>query len=223
MSDELYDTLGVDKNASQDEIKKAYRKKAAETHPDKADGDESAFIAVKSAYDVLSNPDAKKHYDATGEAPTPDNDMSNAVSIVAEVIRGTIVDYSFDVESMDLIAVALKAIKGIEQKKVGDIEYQKNKIERNLKKLEKARKRLSKKTSQNFLFIAIEGEIKAMNDAIDSMNRSIEHDRRVFSMARDIVEAYEYEFEEVDQERVALDQWIRTGTTGSSFWSSVST
>jgi len=66
----LYDTLGVKKGASADEIKKAYRKLAAQYHPDKNPGDSSAeekFKEVQNAYDVLSDPEKRKQYDRLGE------------------------------------------------------------------------------------------------------------------------------------------------------------
>jgi molecular chaperone DnaJ len=66
----LYDTLGVKKNASADEIKKAYRKLAAQYHPDKNPGDASAeekFKEVQNAYDTLSDPEKRKQYDRFGE------------------------------------------------------------------------------------------------------------------------------------------------------------
>jgi molecular chaperone DnaJ len=69
MAKTLYDTLGVAKNASQEEIKKAYRKLAREYHPDKNAGDKEAeerFKEVQTAYDVLSDADKRKQYDRFG-------------------------------------------------------------------------------------------------------------------------------------------------------------
>jgi molecular chaperone DnaJ len=66
----LYDTLGVKKGASADEIKKAYRKLAAQYHPDKNPGDAAAeerFKQVQNAYDVLSDEQKRKQYDSFGD------------------------------------------------------------------------------------------------------------------------------------------------------------
>lgn len=57
-----YKTLGVDKNASPDDIKKAYRRLAGIHHPDKG-GDTAAFQKVQQAYETLSDPQKKQEYD----------------------------------------------------------------------------------------------------------------------------------------------------------------
>ncbi|OLS35693.1 molecular chaperone DnaJ [Alkalihalophilus pseudofirmus] len=65
---DFYEVLGVDQNASVDEVKKAYRKLARKYHPDvnKAPDAEDKFKEVKEAYDTLSDPQKKSHYDQFG-------------------------------------------------------------------------------------------------------------------------------------------------------------
>ncbi len=75
-SNNYYDTLGVKKDASADEIKRAFRKLARKYHPD-AGGDEEKFKQVNEAYEVLSDADKRKQYDEYGQyfgpnGPGPD-------------------------------------------------------------------------------------------------------------------------------------------------------
>jgi molecular chaperone DnaJ len=64
---DYYDLLGVKKDASADEIKKAFRRAAVEHHPDRG-GDEAKFKEVNEAYDVLKDSDKRKRYDQFGHA-----------------------------------------------------------------------------------------------------------------------------------------------------------
>jgi molecular chaperone DnaJ len=69
VADELYKTLGVAKKATEDEIKKAYRKLARKYHPDRNQGDSEAeekFKEISAAYDVLGDPGKRKEYDEAG-------------------------------------------------------------------------------------------------------------------------------------------------------------
>lgn len=68
MSKDYYKVLGVDKKASQDEIKKAYRKLAHKYHPDKDGGDDKKFKEINEAYQTLGKPDKRAQYDQFGSA-----------------------------------------------------------------------------------------------------------------------------------------------------------
>ncbi|MDE6871608.1 MAG: molecular chaperone DnaJ [Bacteroidales bacterium] len=95
---DYYEVLGVNKNATLDEIKKAYRKKAIQYHPDKNPGNKEAeekFKEAAEAYDVLSNPDKKARYDQFGHAglggqsgPDFSRGFGNLDDILSELFGG---------------------------------------------------------------------------------------------------------------------------------------
>jgi len=68
MSKNYYETLGVNKNASKDELKKAFHKLAHKHHPDKNKGDDKKFKEVNEAYQVLSDDQKRSQYDQFGSA-----------------------------------------------------------------------------------------------------------------------------------------------------------
>jgi len=68
MAKDYYKILGVEKNASQDDIKKAFRKLAHQYHPDKTGGDEKKFKEASEAYSILSDEKKRSQYDMYGSA-----------------------------------------------------------------------------------------------------------------------------------------------------------
>lgn len=85
---DYYEVLGVGKNATADEIKKAYRMMAIKFHPDKNPGDETAeekFKEAAEAYDVLSNPDKRRRYDQFGHEGLGANGFSGGGMSVDDI------------------------------------------------------------------------------------------------------------------------------------------
>jgi molecular chaperone DnaJ len=67
MSKDYYSILGINKGASKDEIKKAFRKLAHQHHPDKSGGNAEKFKEVNEAYTILSDDQKRAQYDAYGQ------------------------------------------------------------------------------------------------------------------------------------------------------------
>src|SRR3989344_405945 len=68
MTKDYYNVLGIDKKASPDDIKKAFRKLAHKYHPDKGGTDEQKFKEITEAYSVLSDDKRRREYDAYGQS-----------------------------------------------------------------------------------------------------------------------------------------------------------
>jgi curved DNA-binding protein CbpA len=158
---DLYETLGVSKSADAATIKKAYRKKAMDTHPDRG-GDPAAFQSVELAHRVLSDKDKCARYDETGDAEeAPNNQLARAMEVVAQVIDGVL--QRPDAIHIDIIAEGKKAVK-IAVANQNDVV---KKTERELEKLRKIRKRLSvKKGAADRIGIMLDQKIAGGENAL---------------------------------------------------------
>ena len=88
--DDYYGILGVDRNASQDEIKKAYRKLAMKYHPDRNPDDKTAEEKLKKinvAYEVLGDPEKRASYDRFGTADFEGIDMGGFGDVFSSIFR----------------------------------------------------------------------------------------------------------------------------------------
>lgn len=89
---DLYASLGLSSAASTDEIKKAFRQKASEFHPDRNPSDFAAakFREVREAYEVLSDPEARKAYDDNRRRNLLESPLETAQEIWSNYVAGVL-------------------------------------------------------------------------------------------------------------------------------------
>ncbi|MCB0528288.1 MAG: molecular chaperone DnaJ [Saprospiraceae bacterium] len=100
---DYYEVLGVKKDAAADDIKKAYRKKALEYHPDRNPGDQSAeekFKEAAEAYDVLSDADKRARYDRYGHAGVDNNGAGGAGGFQGMDMDDILRHFGFDTDDI---------------------------------------------------------------------------------------------------------------------------
>jgi curved DNA-binding protein CbpA len=127
---DLYRVLGVKRDATQEEIHRAYRRKAKISHPDSG-GSAEAFSELATPYDVLSDTKRRERYDCTGEVePTlPDNLDVYATEVIALKL-GLIIHAEQDVTSMDIVALIEQSIREDITQRRTNISNQRRAIER---------------------------------------------------------------------------------------------
>lgn len=102
---DLYEMLGIDKDASQDEIRKAYRKAANRDHPDKKGGDKERFQAIKHAYEILGDETSRAIYDETGSTDGEDP----AINILSSLFMSEMQKFNF--KDIDYVSSVLETLQ----------------------------------------------------------------------------------------------------------------
>lgn len=157
----LYEDLGVPKDADRATIKRAYRKKAMKLHPDRDGGDKEKFHAVQKAYDVLYDDARRAHYDAHGTDGAQDR-QGDLVRRLAALFMQLI--ESQDVDHADIVGLMRNALTQGKAQTNAAIRGQEQKIT----KYERAKKRLTKKgQGDNLLAQMLDGQISLVKRGIE--------------------------------------------------------
>jgi DnaJ-class molecular chaperone len=175
---DLYDTLGVAKDATKAAIKSAYRSKAKAAHPDTG-GDPAAFHAIERAYRVLSDDEKRARYDEHGGTEfQPDNAESEAASVISAIVDRFINDDQ--AKYKNLVDEIRKAIKG-------DIATGRRSIDEGRKyelKTIDLQKRVKGKNGA-LLISMFEHKLRDCREAIASLERQIAIRERALEMIED--------------------------------------
>lgn len=200
MGDDHYSTIGVGKDADEDEIRKAYKSKAQKEHPDKG-GDESKFKELQHAYDVLSDSDRRHRYDR-GE------DVSKRTSTIEEKATSCMMQlFAQQLETTnDTLDMVLAAKTGIDMR-ISDLQQQVQKASEYIEKMHHLQKRMHYKGAGRDMFKSL------TEQRIDKCHESIEklmEEGKVLERALVLVNEYECE--------VAAAPIMNTTYTGTTTW-----
>ena len=197
----LYEILGVAKDALQDVIKKAHRQGVKEHHPDKG-GNQDKFREIQHAYNVLINEQRRKKYDETGDdTETLDEFTSRFVSFIESEIVGAI-EQAKSIE-FDVMAKAKKQLSA----EIVNITEGQQAYEKGIERLEKARLKVTMKTEgkNNFIVSIMDEKIKMYR----SKQSSLEESANFCNKAMEELEDYIYSFVEEPQDTATkFESWL---------------
>lgn len=193
MNQNHYDVLGVDRDATEQEIRQAFRRKAAECHPDRHNGDKSKeeqFKALAIAKTILLDPRRRALYDA-GQEDSIDDVYREALQVVHNGFF-QIVDSIQNTVEVDVIGKLKQGIMGKKRELVASI----SKIEQDIKKMKRVKRRIvRKKKGRNIFADAVDKRIDEYQRTIENIQHGIE----VLNTAYRICKEYEYRCEDAGE------------------------
>ncbi len=191
-SKDLYEILGVKKNSSEKEIKKAYRKKAKEVHPDVKADSNNEFIDLAKAYKILSDPIRKDNYDRLGY---DDPEMLNQDKLAISIIENLFSQFLSQNESLFDTEDIFRFISNMIKKKTAQLHNEKIKFENKIKFLKKVKSRIKFKKNNteknNFIFSIIDSQISSLKIEIKKSKFYIEINDKSLIILKD----YSYDIE----------------------------
>lgn len=195
----LYDQLGVPPEASADDIRRAYRRKAQRAHPDRPGGSNQTFHAIQHAYDVLGDAARREKYDRTGLDREQDL-QAQALERVAQLLMQAV--DQLDVDHDDLIDKVRDVVLRQEQQ----IHNQVVDINKAISKRRRAAQRIGVKGGRENRLAAILGVDVRQHEA--ALEQAKDELRRLATMLSVLAE-YSY---------AAIARNTRTATTTGSFF-----
>lgn len=188
---DLYEAIGVPRDASPEDIKRAHRRAAKENHPDRG-GDRARFQEIQVAYDTLKDEAKRRRYDQTGDTsgPTPPDLATVQLATLIDSLIDKLISDGAPIETADMRGLAVKAC----DEKLREIRSNKGQVERWLssaRKLSQRFKRKRKAKGEDLLRPALERKQRDLQEAISRLDEAI----AIWQRARDLLESYDYKFD----------------------------
>lgn len=196
-----YDELGLKKGATADGVRRAYRRRAKETHPDQPGGDKDAFVRAGQALAILINPKKRAKFDETGEVEEEKNKQAEAVGLVAAAMGEVLNSFVKSGFRKDLDVVYRDVIAEMDAdlaKQIND-RLQLQKVGARVRQaVIDMRSRLSGTTPQgDMIRQMLEASLLENTEAQNTLAREIE----VRRMARGFLKHYKYRADEFFRQR----------------------
>lgn len=199
-----YATLGVKKNASKDEIKKAHRKRVSKSHPDKG-GNREEFLAVQRSYEILSDDQQRKRYDETGDTSTPVPMRERCLSELAKLAIH-VVNESPDHKTRDLV----KQMKDTVNATLVQTRQSRTENQKQAEKFHDAAKRFKVKNGENPFEVMLTKQAQEFENGVRVCDEKIE----MSQMCLEILNSCKYDFTKPDE---MMATWNAKGFTVTNF------
>lgn len=214
---EHYDTLGVDKNASPEDLKKAYRKRASKAHPDRPGGDVESFQKVQRAFMVLSDSVRRERYDASGgrddRDPAANALQAQACTGLSQMFSAAVEAFIDQLGQVDLVeAVQSKILEG-RGTLVKNLAEQKARAKKLAALEARIHRKAESKTEVHFLENVAAEKLRVANLNIDSIEKALQ----VNQLMETLLSVYEYSTDPSDFASMVFVS-NSTTSTGTGTW-----
>jgi len=174
-----YEVLGVSKEATKDEIKKAYRDKSIECHPDIEGGDALAFVELVAAYEALMDDEKRAEYDRTGFVDDEEEDRTTICHTTIRSLMNNIVNSAAALTEDVLVSMRKNISNDIRSCKQAVLT-----AKAKINTIEKMRKRLGVKdeSKYNVLGSVLDESEDEANFTIIQRNYQMEIDKEILSI-----------------------------------------
>jgi len=191
----LYERLGVNDDATQEEIKKAYKKKVSECHPDHG-GDPEKLIQIVQAYETLGDEKSRKDYDHTGHTVDERNrSIRNTANSIIQLHFHNALSLSDKIFQIDVI----KKIRMVIVQDIARVNNKEKELKRRKVFLEKVQKRMEKKSQNgklNLFDLVVGEEIKTCEEG----QLNLITQRKINKLMLEILDDYRFNYDKEQEE-----------------------